>query len=182
MIFLSLMTVISMLMAPMMTSDTDIPTGRDTAYYYIYTYGTDDMRMNLPMEYLAHEANMTVQEFELFARVVEAESDRSNNLEAKTMIAACILARVNSDLFPDSVNSVLTQEGQFTTVSDGWCGIRDTRASRYAINCALDALRNGDIPTNLLFFNCIGYNYGTPYGVYGDNYFMTYGEEVEFEL
>jgi len=146
-----------------------------TAYYYIYTYGCDDQRMDLPIEYLANQASMDVTEFELFARVIEAESDRSDNLEAKVMIAACILNRVNSSYFPDTVTSVLTQPDQFTTVSDGWCSTNYTNRSAYAIILAME---QDYIPTNVLFFNCIGYNYGTPYGVYGDNYFMTYGEEI----
>lgn len=178
MIFLISMILSLSLMTTPMTSE--IPSGRDTAYYYIYTYGTEEMKMDLPMEYLAYQAGMDVEEFEFLARVIEAESDRSQNLEAKTMIAACIINRVNSDYFPDTISSVLTQEGQFTTVSGGWCSMQHTRTSRYAIISALEALENDEIPTNVLFFNCIGYNYGTPYGVYGDNYFMTYGPEVEY--
>ena len=169
MIFLiSMILSLTLMTAPISEYD------RATAYYYIYTYGTDEMRMELPMEYLADQAGMDISEFELLARVIEAESDRSNDLEAKVMIAACILNRVESDIFPDTVTGVLTQSGQFSTVSGGWCSTSYTKRSAYSI---IVALEQDYIPTNVLFFNCIGYNYGTPYGVYGDNYFMTYGEE-----
>ena len=138
---------------------------------------TDEQRMELPYEYQARACGIDPDEFIYLANVVEAESDRSSNLQPKVMIAACILNRVDSSYFRDTIIGVLDEPGQFTTTSGGECYINSTQTSRWAIVEAQRQRRDGLIPKNVLFFNCIGYNYGTPYGVYGDNYFMTYGDE-----
>jgi spore germination cell wall hydrolase CwlJ-like protein len=56
-------------------------------------------------------AGMTEEEFIFISSVVEAESDRSESLEGRILIAETILNRVNSDLFPDTISGVLTQSG-----------------------------------------------------------------------
>lgn len=124
------------------------------------------------------EIDLTPEEFEFLAAVVEAESDRSEptngeeTTEGRVYIAAVVLNRVNSEYFPNSVNEVLTQQGQFSTVRNGHSVTDATEYSRAAVR---EALERDDIPSNLLFFNCIGYNYGEAYDCIGGNYFMTYG-------
>ena len=54
---------------------------------------------------------MTVDEFDLMSRVVEAESDRSDNLEGRVLIAEVILNRVESEDFADSITGVCNQSG-----------------------------------------------------------------------
>lgn len=134
---------------------------------------TEEQRMNAPIEYQANAVRLTVDEFILMARVVEAESDRSNDVYSKSHIAACIFDRVYSKSFPGTVRGVLTQSGQFSTVSGGNCSISATKTSRWAIIIGYRAVYSGEIPRNLLYFNCIGYNGFTPYGYIGGNYFMT---------
>ena len=127
------------------------------------------------------EIDLTEDEVEFIAAVVEAESDRSepneNELttDGRVYIAAVIINRVNSEYFPGSVNAVLTQRGQFSTVRNGHSIVEATDYSREAVYEAIELLEAGEIPSNLLFFNCIGYNYGTAYDYIGGNYFMTYG-------
>src|SRR5574344_1321743 len=54
---------------------------------------------------------MTVEEFDLMSRVVEAESDRSDNLEGRVLIAEGIVNRVEKADFADSITDVCNQSG-----------------------------------------------------------------------
>lgn len=116
---------------------------------------------------------MTEEEFIFISSVVEAESDRSESLEGRILIAETILNRVESDLFPDTISGVLTQSGQFSTVVNGQSIVERTELSDEAVIIAAREIEAGTAP-EVLFFNCIGYNYGTPYGYVDGNYFMTY--------
>ena len=120
-------------------------------------------------------AGMTEEEFIFISSVVEAESDRSASLDGRILIAETILNRVNSPSFPDTITGVLTQSGQFTTVVNGHSVTERTELSDEAVIIAVQEIENGTAP-EVLFFNCIGYNYGTPYGYVDGNYFMTYEE------
>ena len=119
-------------------------------------------------------AGMTEEEFYFISSVVEAESDRSESLDGRILIAETILNRVNSPSFPDTITGVLTQSGQFTTVVNGHSVTNRTELSDQAVIIAVQEIEAGTAP-EVLFFNCIGYNYGTPYGdgAIDGNYFMT---------
>jgi len=113
---------------------------------------------------------------EYMAQVVEAESNRiPGDIEARVYIAAVILNRVRSPYFRNTVRGVLDEPGQFTTTSGGHCYISATDDSRVAIDIAQERIYTREIPSNLLYFNSIGYNNGTAYDRIGGNYFMTYG-------
>lgn len=150
-------------------------------WWFMFAQMDVDQRMQIPPERMAYMCGLEEDEFEYFAQVVEAESDgRVEYHDGKLYVAACIWDRINSSYFPDTVRGVLDQSGQFSTTYGGSCRKSATSASRYAILEAYYQLQSGDIPTNILYFNCIGYNYGTAYDRIGDNYFMQYGDEVEF--
>lgn len=135
----------------------------------------DNPFLELPIESKAEALNMTADEYDLLTRVIEAESDRNTtgDITGRMMIAVTILNRVKDSRFPDTVYGVLTQSGQFTTVQSGRCNVNSTPFAELAILRAIYELSAGNVPNNVLFFNCIGYNNGTPYGCYGGNYFMT---------
>ncbi len=120
-------------------------------------------------------AGMTEEEFIFISSVVEAESDRSESLEGRILIAEVILNRVNSPSFPDTITGVLTQSGQFTTVVNGHSVTERTELSDEAVIQAVRAIESGEAAP-VYFFNCIGYNYGEPYGYVDGNYFMTIEE------
>lgn len=131
---------------------------------------------DIPLEERAALAGMAVDDFVFISSVTEAESDRSTTgTEGRVMIALTILNRVNDDRFPDTINGVLTQAGQFSTVRNGASVTGRTDLSDMAVIEAVQWLEQGDAPA-VLFFNCVGYNYGTPYGdgAIGGNYFMTW--------
>ena len=143
-------------------------------YEIMWSNASDDVRQTFPIAIQAHACGIDETEYEFMARVIEMESDRSDSLDGKILIAAVILNRANPENgeFPDTITGVLTQSGQFTTVSGGWCSHQYTTTSKWAIVEAQRQIATGDIPTDLLYFNCIGYNYGTPYGYVDGNYFM----------
>lgn len=119
--------------------------------------------------------NMEQSEFELLSSVVEAESDRSENIEGRTMIAVCILNRVRDSRFPNTVTGVLTAPGQFSTVRGGHSVTNRTELSDQAVIEAYNWIEQGDAP-EVLFFNCRSYFSGIePYDLVGGNYFSCDG-------
>lgn len=121
-------------------------------------------------------AGISEEEFYFISSVVEAESDRSESLEGRILIAEVILNRVNSPSFPNTITGVLTERGQFATVVNGHSVTERTDLSDEAVIRAMREIEEGSAPP-VYFFNCIGFNsYGDPYGYVDGNYFMTYEE------
>lgn len=133
---------------------------------------TEEQRYQAPLEYKAYACGLTPEEFEFMSRVIEKESDRSGDIEGRIYIAATIINRVNDSRFPSTVSGVLTQSGQFSTVSGGWCSQQNTELSDWAIIEAYRRIEAEEIPDNIVWFNCIGYCH-TPYDYIGGNYFST---------
>ena len=94
------------------------------------------------------------------------------------MIALTIWNRYHDNRFPsDSITSVIAQRGQFSTYrrSSGTSCVSGTVYSDEAIIRAYEWIQSGEEYPEVLFFNCRGYNMGEAAGLYGGNYFMTYG-------
>ena len=124
------------------------------------------------IEERAEMAGMTVEDFVFISSVVEAESDRSESLDGRILIALTIINRVEDERFPDTISEVLNQRGQFSTVRNGHSVTDRTDYSDEAVIRAVEWNEAGDEP-NVLFFNCIGYGMGEPYGRIDGNYFST---------
>lgn len=151
------------------------------AYEYAWNHMTEDEQYNASLDIQAWSVGLSVEEFSLFASVVQAECDGTTDFDTgKVHVAVCIWDRYYSDSWPSTITGVLTQSGQFTTVSGGSCYTRYTTASRWAVIKGKEAVLNGDIPNNLYWFNCISYCH-TPYAYVGDNYFSTTGSPAYFE-
>ena len=124
----------------------------------------------------------TEAEFDLLSRCVEAESNRQFTEEGyrcRLFIAITIINRINSSAFPNSVQAVISQAGQFSVYSSGAVyQVSRTELSDMAIIEARQMIAAGEAP-NVLYFNCVGYNYPgycVPYDYIGGNYFMTVSE------
>lgn len=89
----------------------------------------------------------TQEELDLLARLVTAEAE-SEPYAAQVAVAAVVVNRVKSDIFPDTISSVIYQKSdgyyQFTPVENGWINKPTTTQAR---NAALEAL-NGSDPSN----------------------------------
>lgn len=95
----------------------------------------------------------TAAELDLLARLVRAEAE-SEPYSAKVAVAAVIVNRVKSDLFPDTITSVIYEVSsngyyQFTPVENGWINKPATQTDR---NAALEALHGSDPSNGALFY------------------------------
>lgn len=134
---------------------------------------SEQERNDAPVEIKAYIAGMTTEEFKLISAVVEAESDRSDSLEGKELIALTILNRVESDNFPNTIKGVIAAGGQFQVYEQGiYKQVGRTDTSDEAVIEASFWIKT-EHPA-VVYFNSIGYNYlGTPYAYVDGNYFET---------
>ena len=144
-------------------------------YGIIWSSCDDEVRKTLPIAIQAYACGMTETEFEYLARVVQAESNGTtdwSDFEDKVLIACVILNRRDSSSFPNTIQGVLDQSGQFDTTYNGWCSTSYTDSSKWAIVEAQRRLAEGTVPSNLLYFNCQNYfSWAEPYCYEGGNYF-----------
>ncbi len=105
---------------------------------------------------------------ELLATCVEAEAG-NQDLKGKQLVADVILNRVDSDRFPDDVESVITQKYHFSTYWDGSMDNTEPSDEAYEAVCMELVERLDD---EILFFSAGGYSkYCKPAYQYGDHYF-----------
>lgn len=64
------------------------------------------------------ENEITQNELDIFAQLVMAEAG-NQDLTGKRLVADVVINRVNSDEFPDSIESVIRQKKQFSCIEDG---------------------------------------------------------------
>lgn len=158
----------------------EIPVRADNDMYSLcWNNCTDEQRYYLPAEFKAAACGMTTEEFIFLAQCVEAESDRNwfeegTTTDSRIYVAVVMLDRLYSSAWPNTINGVLTQSGQFLVVSNGRCYISSTLASEWAIVEAQRLIHLEEVPANLYYFNCVGYNRSSneQYGYIGGNYFM----------
>lgn len=94
----------------------------------------------------------TQDELDLLARLVTAEAE-SEPYAAQVAVAAVVVNRVKSDLFPNTISSVIYQKSdgyyQFTPVENGWINKPTTQQAR---NAALEALKGSDPSNGALYY------------------------------
>lgn len=95
-------------------------------------------------------STVTSSEKDLLARLVEAEA-KGEPYAGKVAVATVILNRVDSNLFPNSVNGVIYQAGQFTPVSNGHINQPASASAKKAVNEALAFRGQGN--GSLYFYN-----------------------------
>ena len=62
--------------------------------------------------------DISEEDYEILYRIVEAEAT-GGTFEQKANVASCIFARIESDEWPDTVEGVVFQSGQFSPLTDG---------------------------------------------------------------
>lgn len=94
----------------------------------------------------------TQSELDLLARLVTAEAG-SEPYSAQVGVAAVVVNRVKSDIFPNSIASVIYQKSdgfyQFTPVENGWINKPATQTAR---NATLEALKGSDPSNGALYY------------------------------
>lgn len=115
------------------------------------------------------EEEMYFDSLELLAICVEAEAG-NQDLKGKRLVVDVILNRVDSDLFPDDIVSVISQMGQFSSFTNGGMEsvIEPSEETFDAVRLELDAR----LDSKILFFTAGYYNTSCqPAYKYGDHYF-----------
>lgn len=112
---------------------------------------------------------ITFEEFDMISQIIMAEAE-GEDWEAQWYIACVILNRVESDLFPDSIEEVIFQEKQFSCVWNGrYDRVVPNDSCMEALQYALDTER---IPKDVYYFTSNGYLDNTePYVQVDDMYF-----------
>ena len=110
------------------TATTTIQDTTTTPWYYSYydiTTNTDSVQTTTQCDdykdYNSYYTGLTDAEFNMIASVVQVEAD-SGSLEFKEYIVGIIYNRIYSNSFPNSVYGVLTQSGQFNSISNYYNG------------------------------------------------------------
>lgn len=106
---------------------------------------------------------------ETLAICVQAESG-NQDLYGKRLVVDVILNRVDSEEFPDDINSVIADKNQFSSYSDGGMDrvYEPSEETFLAVQMELENRTNTDV----LFFTAGNYNpYCEPLFKYGDHYF-----------
>lgn len=115
-------------------------------------------------EEVTEAVSRTVSDYErrLIAQVVYAEAG-NQDLTGKRLVAACILNRVDSGLWPNTIEEVIFQPNQFTT---WYRGISDE------CYLAVDLELQERSDTKVIFFCSSGYSYyGRPAFRHQDHWF-----------
>ncbi|WP_102347142.1 stalk domain-containing protein [Bacillus sp. Marseille-P3661] len=97
------------------------------------------------------QAMQSNKELELLAKLIQAEAE-GESFKAQVAIGNVILNRVADPRFPNTIEEVILQAGQFTPVTTG--RIHEVTPSNSAIDAATKAVQ-GDMPVgdSLYFFN-----------------------------
>ena len=110
---------------------------------------------------------VTANEVELLARVSQAEAG-NQSVMGRRLVVATVINRTEHEAFPDSIEAVLAQEGQFTTYKH-LSSVQATPEDYTAVYQELNQTCN----SNVLFFQRGGYGCGDPLMQYEDHYFST---------
>lgn len=113
---------------------------------------------------------ITNEQLDLLERCVMAEGG-GESYECQVAIACVIINRVISDKYPDSVDGVIKQKGQFSTWPKMIKRMIPTNEVKQAVR---EALTSEVIPENVLYFRASRYHkWGSRYCRIGNTYFST---------
>lgn len=93
-------------------------------------------------------AGVTDSQVDLLARLIQAEA-QGEPYAGQVAVGAVVLNRVRSSLFPNSLEGVIYQPGEFEPVMNGEI---NRPPSQSAINAAVDAIKGWDPTGGALFF------------------------------
>ena len=134
---------------------------------------------NIPVYSVDSVSEITIEEFDLLANLVMSETE-SQDWYAQYLVACVILNRLDSDLFPDTIEEIIHQDKPTKQFSPMWNGrfekvvenggYNDSVAE--AVQSALELNELKD--TNVFYFTSCGYLSDTkPYSIVDDMYFSS---------
>lgn len=114
---------------------------------------------------LVFGAELSEEDAELLAKVVQCESG-NQDIIGRRLVAATVINRVDSPIFPDTVSEVLAQKGQFATYPK-LEKAEATWQDRLAVKLELEQ----SIDKEVMYFRTDRYGCGQPLFVHDDHYF-----------
>lgn len=112
----------------------------------------------------------TDEEIDLFYRTVQAECGNTEPDDGIGAVADVIANRCRSDIFPDTLTEVITQENQFTTWGNG--AIEAAVIQPWVYEICDDHISEGAVYDDIYYFTAGYYNpYCEPAFVIGNHYF-----------
>ena len=120
-----------------------------------------------PEELVSSNATVSIADYLALCQLVEAEAE-SEDTYGKRLVANVVLNRLNSARYPDEIENVILDEGQFKPVGTGiYYKTVPTEEAKYAV---MTALNGEDDSRNALFFQRSASSY---WG--GKTYLFRYG-------
>ena len=112
----------------------------------------------------------TDEELDLFYRTVQAECGNTEPYDGIGAVADVIANRCRSDIFPDTLTEVITQENQFTSWSNG--AIAEAEVQPWVYEICDAHISDGAVYDDIYYFTAGYYNpYCEPAFVIGNHYF-----------
>ena len=103
---------------------------------------TEEESSEIEVDYypeFTYSKDWSAKESYLLARIAMAEAEGCNT-QTKTLIIMCVLNRVQSDEFPDTIEEVIFQENQFSPIDNGrWDKVEQKEACYKAVKIANEA-------------------------------------------
>lgn len=103
---------------------------------------TEEESSEIEVDYypeFTYSKDWSAQESYLLARIAMAEAEGCNT-QTKTLIIMCVLNRVWSDEFPDTIEEVIFQENQFSPIDNGrWDRVEPNEDCYEAVKVVMEA-------------------------------------------
>ena len=103
---------------------------------------TEEESSGVEIEYypeFTYSKDWSAKESYLLARIAMAEAEGCNT-QTKTLIIMCVLNRVWSDEFPDTIEEVIFQENQFSPIDNGrWDRVEPNEDCYEAVKVVMEA-------------------------------------------
>lgn len=137
--------------------------GEEAKELYEETFGEAEGELNgakaideayVPAVVTGGAVSYTQADLDLMAAIIECEAG-GECYEGKIAVGAVIMNRVNSDRFPNTIEEVVYQKGQFSPAASGKLGrVLARGASEACYEAAKDVFNGANTIGDKLFFNC----------------------------
>lgn len=102
----------------------------------------EEHELSIEVDYypeFTYSKDWSAQESYLLAKIAMAEAEGCNT-QTKTLIIMCVLNRVWSDEFPDTIKDVIFQENQFSPINNGrWDRVEPNEDCYEAVRIVMEA-------------------------------------------
>lgn len=114
----------------------------DLVVYEPYEPDTQEEETEIEVNYypeFTYSKDWSVEDSYLLAKIAMAEAEGCNN-QTKTLIILCVLNRVSSDEFPDTIHDVIFQTNQFSPIDNGrWDRVEPNEDCWEAVKVVMEA-------------------------------------------